>query len=186
MRSRGELEAVAPDLLQPVIGFRQWSVRDGRLHSLMRDDEWTNGELAARCHSAAHPRADRDVLPSERCSCGIYAYYRPLPRTASAMWGDLVSGAVALWGDVQAHATGLRAQYAQAVVFALPMRPGRKRRELVGLAQELGVEAVPAGHIQRAALAHGGPLPDALKPPKARVDMPGTRRWWSAAVRMDG
>jgi len=117
------------------------------------------------------------VLPSGRCSCGVYAYYRPLPRTASVIWPELVAGAVALWGEVQAHATGLRAQHAQAVVLALPMGHGRKRRELLTLAEELGVEVVSPRHLRSAAAVHGGALPHKLKPVADPVGVAAALRW---------
>jgi hypothetical protein len=81
------------------------------------------------------------------------------------MWAELVTGAVAVWGQLQAHATGLRAQHAQAVVFALPIERGRKRRELLTFAEDAGIDVAPARLLRRAALAHGGLLPDQLKPP---------------------
>jgi hypothetical protein len=177
MRLRIASPVPAPDLILPVIGFRQWRLRDGRLHSLMTDDEWTLGALDARCRGSSHPSSERDLLPSGRCSCGIYAYYRPLPRTASVIWPELVAGAVALWGELQAHATGLRAEHAQAVVFAVPMGRGRKRRELLSLAEELGVDVVSARHLRSAAAVHGGPLPHELKPVPDPVGVAAALRW---------
>jgi hypothetical protein len=93
----------------------------------------------------------------------VYAYYDPLPRTAS-LWPELVAGAVVMWGELQAHATGMRGQFAQTVVLALPIERGRKRRELLTLADELGIDVVRPRHLRAAALTHGGALPEDLRP----------------------
>jgi hypothetical protein len=114
----------APDLIDPIVGYRQWRLAGGVLMSLFNDTRWRRMDLTARCDGGAHhPKC----VPDHHCSCGIYAYYDPCPRTASAVTRDLVAGAVVLWGTVELHATGLRAEHAQIVALELPLSLGVKR-----------------------------------------------------------
>ena len=152
--------APAPDLIRPLIGFRQWRLaRDGGLRSLVYDEPWPSATMTARCRVAAHEEA-----PVEDCTCGVYAWYRPCPLTSSCATRDLVAGAVVVWGAVELHATGMRAQCCRVVALALPLSRGRKRRRVCAAAERLGVPVVPHRALPWIANAHGGPVPDALKP----------------------
>jgi hypothetical protein len=161
----------APDLIDAVVGFRQWRLRDGLLWSMYADTAWPSGRAVAKC-LATGPQSDHRARcaepPAKSCECGIYAWYRPCPRLGSAST-DLVAGAVAMWGRVELHATGMRAEFATVVALALPLWPGAKRGRLEAMAVELGVDLVPARRLCAAALAHGDPVPAALKPRRARL-----------------
>jgi hypothetical protein len=155
-----------PDLIEPVIGFRQWRMRDEALWSPFVNERWEPRLTTARC--LAHiPHRDRP--PAHECTCGIYAWYHPCPRLASALTGDLVSGAVVLWGRIELHPTGMRGEHAAIVALALPLSRGAKRRRLVRLAESLGVDVVPTRALQAAASRHGAPLTDELMPSAAAV-----------------
>ena len=91
----------APDLADPVVGFRQWRLADGRLRSLCSGVQWHGRELGARC---ALSNPDSHISPANACSCGIYAYYNPCPRTASAGTRAFIAGAVVLWRRIELHA----------------------------------------------------------------------------------
>jgi hypothetical protein len=71
---------VAPDLVDAVIGFRQWRLRGSELWSLRGTDRWHRGVQTAACDEGAHA----EPAPANGCSCGIYALYGPMPRGASA------------------------------------------------------------------------------------------------------
>ena len=123
----------APGLLGPVIGFRQWRLGDGVKRSMYADAEWVDGRAVARC-GIDGPGDEPlppccDAPPGSDCRCGLYAWYRPVPRLASAGVADLVAGAVALWGAVELH----------------------KRRRVEALAATLGVEVGPAAGLDAAA-----------------------------------
>lgn len=150
-----------PDLARAVIGYRQWRLRGEELWSLRTDDRWTRGVRTARCdrHHEGRP------APAQGCSCGIYAWYEPAARSASAATAELVAGAVALWGQIELHAHGMRAEHATIVALALPLSRGSKRRRLVAAAAALEVPAVRAGHLRAAACAHGAPIPPRMRPP---------------------
>lgn len=153
----------APDLIAPVTGYRQWRIRDGRLHSLLRDDAWPQATLTARCQAQTHPD---DAAPKRDCSCGVYAWYRPCPRTASTASAELVAGAVVLWGHVELHAIGMRGQHCRLVALALPLSRGRKRDRVVAVADQLGCPAVPHRALCEVAAMHGSPVPAQLIPPR--------------------
>jgi hypothetical protein len=160
MSALAELRWSAPDLVEPVVGFRQWRLAGCGLSSLYSDEHWPQAELRARCEVGVHDPAD---APSKACSCGIYAYYDPCPRTASAATPDFIGGVVVVWGRVELHATGMRAEYARVVALELPLSRGGKRRSLVEVAEGLGVAAVAHRELRAAAAEYGAPLQRSLR-----------------------
>ena len=152
----------APDLISPVIGYRQWRVHDGELRSVHTWDRWKPRAMTAQCHAG---KQHAEPPPVKDCSCGLYARYTPFARTASAGTPDLVAGAVALWGHLELHAHGMRAEQAAIIALALPVLPGPKRRRIVAAAQALGVPVVPARRLRAVALRQGAPIPRSMRPP---------------------
>ena len=112
------------------------------------------------------PGAQPDEVPAKDCSCGVYAYYDPCPRTASAATPDLIGGAVVVWGRIEAHIYGMRGEHARIVALELPLSRGRKRRAVIEAAELLGVPAVPHRSLKAVALEHGAVLQPALRPKK--------------------
>ena len=170
-----ELAAVsfeAPDLIEPVLGFRQWRLDGDGLRSVHVDQRWTCRSVEATCRARAHPGRP---APVSGCTCGIYAWYRRVPRLASAGTDDLVSGAVVLWGAVELHHDGMRAQRAEVVALALPPWAGRKRRRLVDVAEALGVPAVPYRAVPAVGRRRGRPVPDDLRPAAPHRPRAGAR-----------
>jgi hypothetical protein len=153
------MDLTAPDLITAVIGFRQWRLVGDELWSLRADERWLRGAHTAHCPVHAH------TAPANGCTCGIYAWYAPTPRGASALTPDLVGGAVALWGQVELHAHGMRAQHAMVVGLALPFSRGPKRRAIRAAAAALEVAAVPARRLRAVALEHGDLVPRRMRPP---------------------
>ncbi len=150
---------LAPDLVVALIGFRQWRLTGGTLTSVYDGADWTGGRLTARC-------ARGHDVPAKDCSCGVYAYYDPCPRTASAATPDLIGGAVVVWGRIEAHIYGMRGEHARIVALELPFSRGRKRRAVVEAAELVGVPAVPHRSLKAVALEHGEVLAPALRPKK--------------------
>jgi hypothetical protein len=154
----------APDLVEAVVGYRQWRLDARGLTSPYVAEAWTTPVLAARCRArelgadVAHSGA-----PLSGCTCGIYAWYRPCPRLGASTT-DLVSGAVVLWGRLEAHATGMRAEFARIVALDLSARRRTKRERIARAAEALGVEAVPHAQLAATADRYGKLLPDVLKP----------------------
>jgi hypothetical protein len=164
MNALAPVRCGAPDLIEAVVGFRQWRLAARALTSLYGDVPWPRDELHARCMIGDHDPTD---VPANACSCGIYAYYHPCPRTASAATSDLVGGVVALWGHVELHATGMRAEHARIIALELPLSRGRKRRSVVEVAESLGVVAVPHRDLKAVAADHGSPLQRSLRPSRS-------------------
>ena len=154
--------ALAPDLIVPLVGFRQWRLAGGCLASVYDGAPWPDGRLSARC-DRGHGPAD---VPAKDCSCGVYAYYDPCPKTASAGTSDLVGGAVVVWGRIEAHIYGLRAEQARVIALELPLSRGRKRLAVIEAAELLGVPAVAHRSLKAAAREHGDVLAPALRPKK--------------------
>jgi len=154
--------AIAPDLIVPLVGFRQWRITDGALASMYDGSYWWEGGMTACC-DRGHRAGE---VPAKECSCGVYAYYDPCPRTASAATPDLIGGAVAVWGRIEAHIYGMRGKYARVVALELPLSRGRKRQAVIEAAELLGVPAVPHRRLKAAAREHGDVLAPALRPKK--------------------
>jgi hypothetical protein len=154
-------DGAAPDLVDPIVGFRQWRLAEGALWSLYSGVRWSTAELRATCTEGRH---DPTLAPSNGCSCGIYACYDPCPLMASAGRPDFVAGAVVVWGRVEVHATGMRAEHARIVGLEQPLTYRGKRRALDTVAERLRVPVVPHSRLAGVAMAHGLPLDPCLRP----------------------
>ena len=157
-----DADGVAPDLTVALVGFRQWRLEDGAFMSVYDGAGWTDGCLTAGCDRGHRP----EEVPAKNCSCGVYAYYDPCPRTASAATPDLIGGAVVVWGRIEAHIYGMRGERTRIVAVELPLSRGRKRRAVIEAAERLGVPAVPHRSLKSVALHHGEVLAPALRPKK--------------------
>jgi hypothetical protein len=161
----------APDLVDPVVGFRAWRIVGDRLLSPNIPVRWEGRVL----HAACHPVQKRLLLgagwvhephasPHRDCQCGIYAYHTPGVRGWFGEF-DWVEGVVTVWGRLEAHADGLRAEHAriEALVVPPPDQPERLRAARV-IASDLGCDLVDRADVEAAARAYGAPLPAALLP----------------------
>jgi hypothetical protein len=153
----------APDFVEPLIGYRQWSLHDDALWSPFVAYMWARGVNVADCASAD---GHLDPAPAHDCACGLHAWYRPCPRLGYAT-PDHIGGAVAMWGEVELHASGMRAQFATIVALVLPLAHTTKRRRLGAIADALEVEAVPARQLVETARHHGLPIGSGLAPSAA-------------------
>jgi hypothetical protein len=160
----------APDLVAPVVGFRDWRILDGQFYSRHLPVVWSEPLMAARCRPQAGARfmASTDPAPHRApgpdCSCGVYAYYRP---TGDAPLVDVraVSGIVTVWGNVETHADGMRAEFARVEAIAVYSRwPSWKRDEVRAAAETIGVDLVDQDELEAAAARYGEPMPAALIP----------------------
>ena len=157
----------APDLIEPVVGFRTWRVVGDHLSSPYIPLRWDRRVVHARCYPA-----NRSLLfgegwldephdaPHARCKCGVYAWHRlpapgPLPDPGRAL------GAVALWGRIEVHADGMRAEHARIEALGLMCELGRAhRRRMEEIAARLGVPLVSERELR----GWTRPLPGELIP----------------------
>lgn len=151
----------APDLVEPVLGWRVWDVveLDGelRLCSLAFWTIWEPGcATGAVCRRALvdvdAAGAPPHTAPGPGCTCGVYAtrtaaqaldYSRGFRLRADA--AHRVAGQARLWGEVVEGAGGWRSEHAYPHSLAIPtarrtrLRPGRLPRP------KLPVEVIARG-----------------------------------------
>jgi hypothetical protein len=172
----------APDLIAPILGYRQWRlIRNERGEAELRsggvgDAVWIPGVNRAECKlntlaaagtysptlDVAQSAEQAHQAPGTDCSCGIYATHlleEPEDPT-------LPSGAIAAWGRIEVHRAGLRAEYARIVVLGMPetIRSDAQRELVVEAAARYGVRCVPAELVEEVAREAGAPVPSALRP----------------------
>jgi hypothetical protein len=135
--------SAAPDLIEPVLGFRAFEVGDDLLLRSPQMDSWAwrPGTVTTRCTRTRLTGWVTHVAPGRNCSCGLHAYRQLEPRLKE---GDWSVAAIAAWGEMELHATGFRAQHACVVALAATPRLGLEERHLVArTAERYGVAAVP-------------------------------------------
>jgi hypothetical protein len=150
----------APDLIEPVIGFRNWRLVDGALTSPYSGVVWDEALLCARCLAGR----DAHLAPHPDCDCGVSAYHEPQTHFSTIDFQG-VSGIVTLWGRVEVHPDRLRAEYARVEALAVYSR--WSRGQLTGVeavAARLGVDLVDLHDQADAAVAYGSALPPEVVP----------------------
>lgn len=171
----GQLDAVAPDLTAPVVGFRNWRImrdgpRRGELSSPFIPIAWPGPVLRAECRRFG--RAE-DLLeaphaaPEPACGCGICAYHSP---TADFSKVDYlgVSGIVTVWGRIVADNAGMRAEQVRIAALGLYSRwTGRQRQAVREVADRFGVDVVDLADLAAAAGDYGETLPSSLLTPRS-------------------
>jgi len=163
MPEQAGLPQGAPDLIEPLVGFRNWRVEGDALASPYTPVVWREAVMCARClHGGGH-RA-----PHPSCGCGLSAYREPQTRFATVNFRG-VCGIVSLWGRVQAHTDHVRAEYARIEALALYAGwSGRQRSAVTSIARQLGADLVDLWEQRGAADAYG----TALRPLPASAIVP--------------
>jgi hypothetical protein len=163
--------SAAPDLIEPVIGFRKWRLVGDHLTSPYIPLRWDEPVIHARCFPANRTLLfgegwleEPHQAPHPRCKCGVYAWHE-LPRRSPVPDPDRAFGVVALWGRIEAHASGMRAEHAAIRALGLGSGLGRAYAHgMAAIADRLGVRLVAEAALSEAAHEHGAPLPPALLP----------------------
>jgi hypothetical protein len=149
-------EAVAPDLIEPLLAWRVWQFCEPRvhvLHAISSRDIWPPKQRAEAICFAVRPGAPEDrshLAPVHTCACGFWALKSregaeqflanragfALKHGAPVV--NLVWGEVALWGHVIEHRHGYRAQfgyprslYVPTFFRVLTVEPGETRARRV-------------------------------------------------------
>jgi hypothetical protein len=165
---------LAPDLLEPVVGFRKWRVVGEHLTSPYIPLRWEEPVVHARCYPA-----NRSLLfgegwldephdaPHPACRCGVYAWHS-LPRRGPVPDPGRVFGIVALWGRIEVHQDGMRAEHAAIRALSFSPRLGADHSAtMAGIAGRLGVDLVDDSLLAGAARAYGDSVPASLVPRSA-------------------
>lgn len=164
----------APDLVDPVVGFRAWRLVGGKLLSPYIPCTWEGRVMHATCWPANRTLFkgsgrlgwldEPHESPHRDCQCGVYAYHRPGVQGYYGEW-LWTEGVVTVWGRLEAHRDGLRAAHAEIQALAHPpANEPERRRAVEGVAAALEVPLVPRAQLAEAAAAHGSPLPDGMLP----------------------
>lgn len=164
---------------RPLIGWRLWRLKGGRLHSWVVDHVWEPGANHAVCLpipppppvvASVAPRPSCPQPPGTSCSCGLWALWR-LPtcltkaRCERCQGGTPVIGLVSGWGVVAVHGDeGFRCQHARILLLLSDSVWCRELDPLVErswvarwrLRLRLGRRTgVPADRLRDAALRYG-------------------------------
>jgi hypothetical protein len=168
----------APDLIEPVLGYRVWRVRDGLLHPWCQHGPWPAGEAQpARCLSTGTTHA----APASGCHCGFHALHsldaklgsfsaREYATSADGRhmgvfgrvqgWVGWVAGAVVAWGRLEVHANSFRAEYAKPVAIIR----GPNQRMCDEVARRYSCALVPIENVEAVARRYGRGVPEVLRP----------------------
>jgi hypothetical protein len=150
----------APDLIEPVVGFRNWRVIDGVLTSPHSGVPWHEPILCARCLRVPEVHE----APHAGCDCGVSAYLEPQLRFSAVDFRG-VSGIVTMWGRLEVHPDRVRAEFARVEALAMYDRwSARQRRAVAAVAAELGADLVDVREQSEAAAAYGAALTPGLIP----------------------
>jgi hypothetical protein len=154
----------APDVIGPVVGFRDWRLGEAGLESPRTGTVWSGRVLRAECL----PRTAEDFVrrahraPGHDCSCGVHVNYRPNADVSKVDYRG-VSGIVTVWGHVEAHGTGMRAEYARVEALAIYKHWTRRMRSAVAdVAAQVGADIVDLDDLADAAHRYAAPLPSVL------------------------
>jgi hypothetical protein len=171
----------APDLIEPVVGFRNWRIlrtgpARGELSSPYFPITWSEPVMRAQCRRWRTPEALLDTshaAPQSDCDCGIRAYHAPTGDFCKVDY-RAVSGIVTVWGRIEIGADEMRAELARVEALALYSRWSRHQREAVqDVAANLGADLVDLRDLGAAAASYGAPPPASLladPPPKGIRD----------------
>jgi hypothetical protein len=161
----------APDLVEPVVGFRAWRIVGERLLSPYIPCRWEGRTMHAECWPANRSLvrgvgwvAEPHDSPHPACQCGVYAYHRP---GTQSYYGDFlwVEGVVTAWGRIEAHRDGLRAAHVRIEALAHPpANEPERRRAVEAIAGRLSARLVAWADLREEAARHGAPLPLRMLP----------------------
>ena len=125
------------DSVEPVVGWKVWSVEhDGantRLRSALYGDVWLPGHAAeARC---PRPLRTTHAAPFRTCECGIHAAKELGAWSHYLAVGDgrRVFGRVALWGSLIEGEHGWRGEFAYPLALYVPARVPNAAAVALGL-----------------------------------------------------
>jgi hypothetical protein len=160
----------APDLIEPVVGFRNWRIlRAGPAHGELSSPyfpvTWSEQVMRAECRRWRTTEAlleTHHTAPQPGCGCGIRAYHTPTGEFSKVDY-RAVSGIVTVWGRIEIGTDEMRAELARVEALAVYSRWSRRQRDAVQeVAANLGAELVDLRDLGAAAASFGAPPPASL------------------------
>jgi hypothetical protein len=140
-----------PDIVMPIVGFRQWRVSAGRIGPIgngaaiwRQGPEWTQSE----CTSGLH------MSPGPRCHCGFNAWFRPDRIVGSEF--PMVGGIMLGKGVIEVHEQdppGFRSEYGKPLAFTWT-KP-EDEAQVRELGKSLNIPVVPFDMMETFAVEHG-------------------------------
>ena len=170
---RREARPKAPDLIEPIVGFRNWRIyrtgpASGELCSPYLPVPWRERIMRAECRRWRTPEQlleSAHTAPDADCGCGIRAYHAPLDDFSKTDY-QAVSGIVTVWGRIHIGPDEMRAERARVEAVGLYHRWSRRQTEAVqAAAAALGVDLVDLRDLSAAAAGYGAPPPATLLDP---------------------
>ena len=128
MSAEPSISVVVPDTPVPLVGYREWFLRDGgsdrtELSSLFHPTAWPHDRpMAAVClrpRSWPYPMGPpHGEVPDHGCECGIYAFLNPEFDTLHGAHGQpRARGAIVGWGRFVLGTEGWRTEFARIVAL---------------------------------------------------------------------
>lgn len=168
----------APLYVEPVVGFRSWTVNveANTLDSRLAKTPWPAEEkMMARCIDFGFTRREDGVplyhpAPQAGCTCGLWGYHELEEAIENfSSYSHCLVGAAVYWGErLQVHTTGFKAQYGRIVALAdhhaeLQSRVRQHRDldwtdRLERIVERYHVPVVPLEDLEAYALTYGSKL----------------------------
>lgn len=159
----------APDLIEPVVGFRKWRLTGDKLSSPIVPLPWSRPVMEARCYWSPLLENQKKLegahaAPHPACKCGIYVDYEPR-RRSPPVYDACVFGIVTVWGRIELHRGGMRAQHARVEALGFTPEWGlRHRRAVERAGADLGADVLDYASLEHAAEDYGRRLTASLIP----------------------
>lgn len=157
-----------PDGITPLVGYRGWLYKDGRLFSCYREVEWPlNGRITSEC---IHPNTDINlyfrlgnnqedgvqkrkysahIAPDLHCSCGIYALNDYPSQRGTLPWpSESLTGVMLGWGHTVVGSKGFRSEYGKIVALVSRPRSPRLSKTIEEMAELYNIEVIDLKDIR--------------------------------------
>lgn len=156
-----------PDGINPLVGYRGWMQKDGKLYSCYREVEWPKtGKVTSECihpntafnlyfrlNKEENSRARKfsaHIAPDFDCSCGIYALTDYPSQRESLPWpSDALTGVMLGWGHTVIGNKGFRSEYAKIVALVARPRSPRLMNIIEEISQNYAIPVVSRKDVRK-------------------------------------
>lgn len=156
-----------PDGINPLVGYRGWMHKGGKLYSCYREVEWPqNGLVASECihpntsfnlyfrlqseDTNAPRKFNAHLAPDINCSCGIYALSDYPSQRESLPWPfEALTGVMLGWGHIVMGTKGFRSEYGKIVALVSRPRSPRLMNIIEEIADNYAIPVVSLKDVRR-------------------------------------